>query len=122
MVPFAMIEPNPFKPFRDATYLPSDFPVTLLDCLMSLEKATQLGWYNHATFAVEDYEYWDHPLNGDLHQVMPSMEEVGKFVAFKGPSSNRSLSLYTNVCVLHQLLVPSSSCTHPGRLCKLGSV
>jgi hypothetical protein len=70
VVPFAMIEPNPFKPFRDATYLPSDFPVTLLDCLMSLKKSIDLGWYRHATFDVEDYEYWDHPLNGDLHQVV----------------------------------------------------
>ncbi len=24
------IEPNPFKPFRDATYLPPDFPVLVL--------------------------------------------------------------------------------------------
>jgi cell division cycle 14 len=47
VVPFAMIEPNPFKPFRDATYLPSDFPVTLLDCLMSLKKSIDLGWYRY---------------------------------------------------------------------------
>jgi hypothetical protein len=95
---------------RDATFLASDFPVTLLDCLMSLEKAQQLGWYNHATFGVEDYEYWDHPLNGDLHQVMPCMEEVGKFVAFKGPSSTRSLSRCT-ICVC-VFCAPASSCAH----------
>jgi len=87
--PFAMIEPNPFKPFRDATYLAADFPVTLLDCLHSLQKAQSLGWFDFESFNVEDYEYWDHPLNGDLHSLMPCSEEGAKFVAFKGPSSTR---------------------------------
>lgn len=87
--PFAMIEPNPFKPFRDATYLAADFPVTLLDCLHSMKKAKTLGWFDYDSFDAEDYEYWDHPLNGDLHCLMPCCEEGGKFVAFKGPSMTR---------------------------------
>ena len=58
----------PFKPFHDATYMPSDFPVTLLDCLMSLKKSIDLGWYRHATFDTGNYEYWDYPLNSDIHQ------------------------------------------------------
>eukprot|EP00287_Rhodomonas_sp_CCMP768_P030867 CAMPEP_0202854842 /NCGR_PEP_ID=MMETSP1389-20130828/91209_1 /ASSEMBLY_ACC=CAM_ASM_000865 /TAXON_ID=302021 /ORGANISM="Rhodomonas sp., Strain CCMP768" /LENGTH=381 /DNA_ID=CAMNT_0049533443 /DNA_START=423 /DNA_END=1568 /DNA_ORIENTATION=- len=82
-LPFAVIEPNPFKPFRDATYLPSDYHLTLLDCFSALHKAVQLGWYDPEGFDVEDYEYWDHPLNGDLHS------HCDKFVAFKGPSARR---------------------------------
>jgi hypothetical protein len=35
---------------------------------MSLQISIDLGWYRHATFDAEDYEYWDHPLNGDIHQ------------------------------------------------------
>mmetsp|Transcript_1249 Transcript_1249/g.2436 ORF Transcript_1249/g.2436 Transcript_1249/m.2436 type:complete len:408 (+) Transcript_1249:285-1508(+) len=82
-VPFAAIEPNPFKPFRDATYLPSEYPLTLLDCFSALQKAVEVGWYNPEEFDVDDYEFWDHPLNGDLHLHNP------KFLAFKGPSARR---------------------------------
>lgn len=82
-LPFAVIEPNPFKPFRDATYLPSDYPLTLLDCFSALAKAVDLGWYSPEDFDVDDYEFWDHPLNGDLHM------HNSKFLAFKGPSAKR---------------------------------
>ncbi len=29
---------------------------------------------------VDEYEHYDDPVNGDLHEVVP-----GKFLAFKGP-------------------------------------
>jgi len=89
-LPFAAIEPSPFKPFRDATYLPSEYPLTLLDCFSSLHKAITVNFFNYDEFDVEDYEFWDHPLNGDLHMVMPCAgPNVSKFIAFKGPSAKR---------------------------------
>jgi hypothetical protein len=38
---------------------------------MSLKKSIDLGWYRHETFdprTTRTAEYWDHPLNGDIHQ------------------------------------------------------
>ena len=26
-----------------------------------------VNFFNYDEFDVEDYEFWDHPLNGDLH-------------------------------------------------------
>ena len=40
-------------PFRDASYLPPDYPLTLIDCLMGLQRAVALGWYDLAKFDVE---------------------------------------------------------------------
>mmetsp|Transcript_48649 Transcript_48649/g.75945 ORF Transcript_48649/g.75945 Transcript_48649/m.75945 type:complete len:528 (-) Transcript_48649:58-1641(-) len=77
--PFERITPYPFKPYRDATYAPVDFELSILDCLHGLRKAVSTGWFNHRDFELTDYERWDNPENGDFHQVTP------KFIAFKGP-------------------------------------
>ena len=37
--PFECLRPNPFPPFRDATYCPVDYPITLRDCFEALLKA-----------------------------------------------------------------------------------
>lgn len=90
--PFECLRPNPFPPFRDATYCPVDYPITLRDCFEALLKAVKVGWFDLSTFDLEDYEEWDHPQNGDMHLVCP------KYIAFKGPSDKRekiSPGLYT---------------------------
>mmetsp|Transcript_67917 Transcript_67917/g.167728 ORF Transcript_67917/g.167728 Transcript_67917/m.167728 type:complete len:523 (+) Transcript_67917:322-1890(+) len=83
--PFSLIQPRPWQGFRDATYCAPTYTICLLDCFEALYKAVQLGWYRVADFDLEEYEYWEHPLNGDLHQLCP------KFIAFKGPSAKREL-------------------------------
>jgi hypothetical protein len=40
-------------PFRDASWVPSDFDLTLLDCLSGLARAVQLGWFDPVTFNLE---------------------------------------------------------------------
>jgi hypothetical protein len=40
-------------PFRDASYLPPDYPLSLLDCLLGLHRAVSLGWYDVAEFDAE---------------------------------------------------------------------
>ena len=47
----------------------------------------KLGWYNPETFDLAEYEYWDHPPNGDMHVVMPCIGS--ELLAFKGPSATR---------------------------------
>jgi hypothetical protein len=36
--------------------------------------------YQWGCVDVEEYEHYDHPLNGDVHEVVP-----GKFLALQGP-------------------------------------
>jgi len=69
-------------PFRDATWVPSTFDLSLRDCWAGLKRAVATGLYTPATFDFEEYLYYDEPANGDLHQVV-----AGKFIAFKGPKS-----------------------------------
>lgn len=71
--------PFPLVPFRDATYSPANFGLTLKDCLAGLARASELGWYKHKAFDLASYESLDDPRAGDIHQICP------KFVAFKGP-------------------------------------
>ena len=44
--PFERIQPSPFKAFRDATYLPSDFDLSILDCLSGLARAYSRRWFS----------------------------------------------------------------------------
>eukprot|EP00960_Hanusia_phi_P049121 759374-Hanusia_phi.AAC.3 len=74
--------------------------------LLGAYLAIMVNFFNYDEFDVEDYEFWDHPLNGDLHmytimlaclkyaefrsRVMPCAgPTVSKFIAFKGPSAKR---------------------------------
>lgn len=41
------------------------------------------GFLRVGDFDVEEYFYYDHPLHGDMHEVVP-----GKFIAFRGPSGD----------------------------------
>jgi cell division cycle 14 len=66
-------------PFRDPSYWPSDFDVTVLDTLKGIQKAVTLGWLNFATFNYPQYEFYEAVQNGDLTVVVP-----GKFIAFAG--------------------------------------
>ena len=74
-------------PFRDATFVRSDYDLRLVDCLSGLEKATSLGWFDisrEGGFDVDTYEYFNNPTHGDIHQVS------NKLFAFKGPLAQGS--------------------------------
>jgi len=85
---FESIGPYAFEPFRDATFSPVDFGLSLMDCWKALVKGKSLGWIRSperpgakwGMIGMEEYEHYENPLNGDLVQVVPN-----KFVAFKGP-------------------------------------
>jgi cell division cycle 14 len=58
-----------------------------MDCWAGLEKGMRLGWVGcpdadnfWGRIDMEEYQHYDNPLNGDLHEVVP-----GQFVAFRGP-------------------------------------
>ena len=42
----------------------------------------RLGWYNYATFNVQEYQHYEKVENGDLNWIVP-----GKFLAFSGPQN-----------------------------------
>ena len=86
---FAWAGPAMVEAYRDATFAAPDFDLALTDCWRGLIKGTQLGWvglpsseeaFRWGEIDVDEYENYDSPLNGDLHEVVP-----GKFVTFKGP-------------------------------------
>jgi hypothetical protein len=86
---FAWIGQEQLEDFRDATDLPSDFGLTLLDCWRGLHRGQQLRWIVrpsslHSSFwgeiDMEQYEHYDDPLEADLVEVVPL-----KLMAFRGP-------------------------------------
>jgi cell division cycle 14 len=71
---------NKFVPFRDATMGTCSYKCTVQHCLLGLQYAITLGWYNYEKFDVQEYQHYEKVENGDLNWILP-----GKFVAFSGP-------------------------------------
>lgn len=74
-----------FAPFRDASCGVCSFNLTLLDCWSGLAKAVALGWFDHRTFDIAVYEYYERIENGDMNWVVP-----GRFLAFACPTLSPS--------------------------------
>jgi cell division cycle 14 len=74
--PIAELE---FMPFRDAGRGPSDFNLSIQDCLWGMWKAMQNGLCDMNEFSVEEYEYYEKVENGDWNWITPG------FVAFASP-------------------------------------
>ncbi|EDV23417.1 uncharacterized protein TRIADDRAFT_27920 [Trichoplax adhaerens] len=70
----------PFLPFRDASYGPSTYNLTILHCLKALKKGMDNGFVSFDTFDVDEYEYYEKVENGDFNWIIPK-----KFLAFSGP-------------------------------------
>ncbi|XP_023161110.2 dual specificity protein phosphatase CDC14A isoform X3 [Drosophila hydei] len=66
--------------FCDASYGPSSFKISLLDCLNAIHKSLQAGFLNFNDFDAEEYEYFERVENGDFNWIVPQ-----KFIAFCGP-------------------------------------
>ncbi|EAR86424.2 tyrosine phosphatase (macronuclear) [Tetrahymena thermophila SB210] len=63
------------KPYHDSLNYP--YQCTLLDCMRSLQKAQQLGWFDLKTFDLERYY---ELMKYDISEIIPK-----KFFAFRGP-------------------------------------
>jgi len=79
--PFTTIHGIPIVPFRDATFVKSSFPLTVLDCLRGLRRAVEMGWFRLGEFDVDAYEALDDA-DVDMHRVCP------KFIACRGPDQH----------------------------------
>lgn len=75
--PIAELE---FMPFRDAGHGPSDFLLSIQDCLWGMWKAIQHGLCDMSTFSLEEYEYYEKVENGDWNWITPG------FLAFASPT------------------------------------
>ncbi|KAJ1486494.1 dual specificity protein phosphatase [Baffinella frigidus] len=53
--PFSRIGPSPFLSFRDASFLESDFDLSILDCLKGLARGFHEGWLDVDSFDVDRY-------------------------------------------------------------------
>jgi cell division cycle 14 len=76
--PLALIQPTPFKMFRDATHLKSDFDLSILDCLHGLARGREENFFSLDEMDVDDFRTMDEL---GVSRMCP------KFVAFKGPYS-----------------------------------
>jgi hypothetical protein len=45
--------PFPLTSFRDASWLPADYRLSLVDCLNGLVRAVQLGWFDPCAFDLD---------------------------------------------------------------------
>lgn len=70
----------PFMPFRDASFGPCSYNLTVLDCLHALHKALMLGFYDPDSFDADEYEHYERVENGDFNWIIPR-----RFLAFSGP-------------------------------------
>ena len=84
---FDWLDDSLIEDFRDATFCPGSFRLTLEDCWGGIEKGQRLGWFKASSdgeywgmINIEEYRHYDSSANGDFHEVVP-----GKFIAFKGP-------------------------------------
>lgn len=66
--------------FCDASYGPSGYKISLIDCLNAISKAMKAGFFNFEDFDAEEYEYYERVENGDFNWIVPQ-----KFIAFCGP-------------------------------------
>ena len=75
---FSWADASLVQPYRDATNAAPDFVISLADCFSALARARSHKWILAATpseptvygrINVEEYEHYDDPWNGDLHEV-----------------------------------------------------
>jgi cell division cycle 14 len=68
--------------FRDVSPGEQMFQLHIEDCWAGLRRAKQLGWVDFGPdgFDMDEYCFYDSPLNADLHEVVP-----GKLIAMRGP-------------------------------------
>ena len=64
--------------YRDAGIGPDDFPITVRDCLVAIQKAINAGWYDFNSFSSQKFEKMQK--NGDLSWIVPNM-----IIAFPSP-------------------------------------
>ena len=89
--PFERIQPSPFKPFRDATNIPSDFDLSILDCLRGLHRAHKRNWFSLDGFDSERFASWE---DAGVSRICP------KFFAFTGPfgTSREKFQIFGEMC------------------------
>ncbi|KAK8787288.1 hypothetical protein V5799_022935 [Amblyomma americanum] len=71
---------TPYISFRDASFGPCTYNLSLLNCLRAIDKAVLHKFLDFETFDLEEYEYYERVENGDLNWIVPN-----KFIAFCGP-------------------------------------
>jgi len=77
----------PFLNFQDANISNSIYTISLLDCMLALNKAFYFGLVDFNDFNVRSYEYYESMVNGDMTWIVPN-----KLLAFSSPSSDKSVN------------------------------
>jgi cell division cycle 14 len=96
-------------PFRDAGRGPSDFNLSIQDCLWGIWKAMHNGLCDMNEFDVNDYEFYEKVENGDWNWLTPN------FIAFASPLDSSYLKRLKEAkegAPLHASLASSTSSNH----------
>ncbi|CAB4056089.1 CDC14 [Lepeophtheirus salmonis] len=68
-----------YMPFRDASYGPPVYTISIMDCLNAVSKAKEAGFLHFSDFDYEEYEHYEKVQCGDFNWLVPQ-----KFLAFCG--------------------------------------
>lgn len=66
--------------YRDASFGPCTYNLTLLDCLHAVDRSVACRFYDPELFDADEYEHYERVENGDFNWIIP-----GRFLAFSGP-------------------------------------
>jgi cell division cycle 14 len=82
----------PFVDAGDPLVTDKSFELSILDCLTGLQRALDMGWYQHEQFDSVEYERRYHLAEGDINWVVP-----GRLAALSSPVSPSMLSKHEGV-------------------------
>lgn len=80
---FSALPPPALVPFRDAAFGPCLYDLHIGHCAKGLEKAISVGFFNYASFDVEEYDFYEKAENGDMNWIVPK-----KLLALSGPAAS----------------------------------
>ncbi|XP_040576096.1 dual specificity protein phosphatase CDC14A [Lepeophtheirus salmonis] len=77
-----------YMPFRDASYGPPVYTISIMDCLNAVSKAKEAGFLHFSDFDYEEYEHYEKVQCGDFNWLVPQ-----KFLAFCGPHPHSKIEV-----------------------------
>eukprot|EP00096_Caligus_rogercresseyi_P011718 TRINITY_DN4703_c0_g3_i1.p1 TRINITY_DN4703_c0_g3~~TRINITY_DN4703_c0_g3_i1.p1 ORF type:complete len:530 (+),score=162.41 TRINITY_DN4703_c0_g3_i1:137-1726(+) len=77
-----------YMPFRDASYGPAFYTISIMDCLNAVAKAKEAGFLQFSDFDYEEYEHYEKVQCGDFNWLVPQ-----KFLAFCGPHPHSKIEV-----------------------------
>lgn len=92
--PFEKLPRGDIAEFRDATFTPPDYGLSVLSCLQGLHKGIECGWYSPDTFDMDKYLHLQDPRHTGMTFITP------KLVASQAPVGAKRREEMVSIYVL----------------------